>query len=373
MKFLKVKLFFGLFIVLFLLTGCGGGNGFKKGNIKDDFCGAYINFQFCKCAFHNEYCEQIGMKKSEANKYVNEEYNKWVDREFEVFKTDCLLDNGIVKGKKCVKCEENEVSENGKCLADEEKDVVDSEEEVVEDDDGEEKTEGVCRYDSDCDAICEGNVMWKMGCNARTDTCEKTFDTDCSADVENFGELSFAKVCASGECVRDIDGIEQRKAELTQEIQVWTDAGKKINSVRGDINIAMLDANKNCINGIADMTNVAIMEFSTRIASVLAGGIPDIAAMTATAAEKASGLMLEHVKNLAGAATDYAGEALGRLYNYQSGEPVEAEKKLAPHEYIKLNCDLYEYFKKVEVESATDLETAINNAKVADEKLKELP
>ena len=39
----------------------------------------------------------------------------------------------------------------------------------------------------------------------------------------------------------------------------------------------MLDANKSCINGIADMTNLAIFEFSTRIASLMAGGLPDLA------------------------------------------------------------------------------------------------
>jgi hypothetical protein len=135
----------------------------------------------------------------------------------------------------------------------------------------------------------------------------------------------------------------------------------------------MLLANKNCINGIADMTNVAIMEFATRVGSVLAGGIPDVAAMTASAADKASGLISEQFKNLAGAAGDYVGEALNRLYNYQKGEPVEEEKKLAPHEYIKLNCDLYHYFNEVQAESDKDLQTALDNAKEADRLLKELP
>ena len=121
------------------------------------------------------------------------------------------------------------------------------------------------------------------------------------------------------------------------------------------------------------MTNVAIIEFSTRIASVLAGGIPDIAAMTASAAEKAGGLLEKHVENLAGAAVDYAGEALNRLYNYQSGEPQEEERKLKPHEYIKLNCDLYNYFKEVQAESDIDLDIVLENAREVDSLLQVLP
>jgi hypothetical protein len=135
----------------------------------------------------------------------------------------------------------------------------------------------------------------------------------------------------------------------------------------------MMEANKNCINGIADMTNVAIIEFSTRIASVLAGGIPDAAAMAASAAEKASGLMAENMKNLAGAAVDYVGEGLNRLYSYQQGEPDKEEEKLKPHEYIKLNCDLYEYFKQVQAESDVDLDIAVGKAREANEKLQLLP
>jgi hypothetical protein len=173
--------------------------------------------------------------------------------------------------------------------------------------------------------------------------------------------------------VRDEKSIQEFKAKLTHEKQLWVGTGKQINAVRPELNAAMLDANKNCINGIADMTNVAIMEFSTRVASVLAGGIPDVAAMTASAADEASGLISEQVKNLAGAAGDYAGEALNRLYNYQDGEPVEEEKRLAPHEYIKLNCDLYQYFNELQAESDKDLQTALDNAKEADRLLKELP
>lgn len=63
------------FILLLLFTGCSSGNS----DIKNNFCGVHINYQYCKCAFHNQYCSNIGMSKSEANSYVYAEYEKWLD------------------------------------------------------------------------------------------------------------------------------------------------------------------------------------------------------------------------------------------------------------------------------------------------------
>jgi hypothetical protein len=356
-----------LLVIPLFLSGCGGG--YNKNDIKNKFCGIHINYQYCKCAFHGEFCDAIGMSKGEAKDYVYEEYGKWKDGGQEKFEQECLEKNGYMIGQTCNRCDADQVVENNRCVdagEAEEEEIGEEEEEVSEENE-------TCKYDSDCDAICEGSVKWKMGCNARTNTCEKTFDTDCSADVESFGEQSFPKICSGGECVRDEEGIQKAKARLESEKQMWIEAGKQINAVRPGINEAMLDANKNCINGIADMTNVAIMEFATRVASVLAGGIPDVAAMTASASEEAAGLVAENVESLAGGAVDYVGEALNRLYNYQDGEPVEEEKKLAPHEYIKLNCDLYQYFNGVQAESDKDLQTALDNAEEADRLLQELP
>lgn len=364
----NLKFIFLLFLPLFL-TGCFQNSlKFEKGDIKDDFCGQFISAAYCKCAFHNEYCDSIGMDKKEAKNYVNDEYDKWVEEEKQSFASRCQDDNGYMKGDSCIYCESEETVVDGKCRSVEEGVVSDE-----EDGDQEDDINKVCKYDSDCDPICEGNIAWKMGCNPRENKCEKTFDTDCSADVEEFSSLSFPKVCAEGVCIRDDASITEMKATLEGEKQYWSETVKAINSTRQDLNTAMLDANKNCINGIADMTNVAIMEFSTRIASVLAGGIPDIAAMSATAAEKAAGLMSENMKNLAGGAVDYAGEAVNRLYNYTNGEPSEEEKKLKPHEYIKLNCDLYEYFKGVLAESENDLDVALEEANKVDQLIKSLP
>lgn len=360
MKNLK---FLILLLAILLLPGCFRNTvEFEPGDIKDDFCGKFISAYHCKCAFHNDYCDSIGMNKKEANKYVNEQYEAWVEEERASFANKCDDDNGFMKKDSCIYCEDDEVVIDGDCI--EKDDSVKVEDEEIN---------GDCKYDSDCNPTCDGNIAWKMGCNPRENKCEKTFDIDCTAEKEEFSSLSFSKTCLEGLCVRDENAIKEMKTVLEGEKKYWSEAVKSIIATRQDLNTTMLEANKNCINGIADMTNVAIIEFSTRIASVLAGGIPDIAAMSATAAEKAAGLMSENIKNLAGGAVDYVGEALNKLYNYTDGEPAEAEKKLKPNEYIKLNCDLYNYFKNVLAESDTDLEEALAEAKKVDELIDILP
>jgi len=335
------KFVFLFFAFVLVLTACGSGEKFQKGDIKDDFCGVYINYQYCKCAFHNDFCDEIGMKKGAANDYVNAEYNKWVEQERNNFKNNCEENGGIFSRDKCKYCEFPKVAQGGKCIEPEEGDEAN---------DNKEDEEGGCKYDSDCSPICEGSVKWKRGCNPRGNICEKTFDTDCRGEVEYFGELSFPKVCQNGECMRDNEGIGNRKRELEEEKKRLSDEVKDINAKRDDLNSAMMDANKNCINGIADMTNVAIMEFATRIAS-LSGGFP----------------------NFTDVLPDYINDNLNKAYAYMSGEPAEEEKKLKPHEYIKLNCDLYEYFKGMLSETDDELDQAIEEAKKIDEQFNQLP
>ena len=70
-----------LMILPIIMAGCifGGTEQFTYPDIKDDFCGVHINFQYCKCAFHDELCDAIGMDQDSAYDHVNDEYDKWVD------------------------------------------------------------------------------------------------------------------------------------------------------------------------------------------------------------------------------------------------------------------------------------------------------
>ncbi len=343
--FFKVKSFFLFFSLTFILSACAGEIvEFQAGDIKDDFCGIHLNYQYCKCAFHNEFCEEIAMNKKEAKKYVNQEYDRWVEKEKQNFATKCYSDNGIYDDDKCEYCQEGEKAVDGECVKKR------GEDEELSDDNQGAGENGECKYDSDCDAICEGDTKWKMGCNARTNTCEKTFDTDCTANMENFGELSFSMICVNGECARDNESIRAKRDELKKLKENYSNELKDLNARRDDLKNVMLDANKNCLNGIADMTDVAIIEFAARVASITAGGIPD----------------------LASASVDYFNDAMNRLYGYTKSTP-NGEQKLKPDEYIKLNCDLYNYFKTELSNSDIDVDEIIENAKEVDAELKALP
>jgi hypothetical protein len=336
----KVMLLSSLMIVTLFLAGCDGDRGFSKKDVKNKFCGVRFDARYCKCAFHNEHCDQIRMSQGEAKDHVYEKYAEWLDGGIEKEKEECKEKNGWFLGNSCYLCKSDEVALDNKCVPADEVEGTEKEEE-----------KGECKFDSDCDAICEGDIMWKMGCNPRENACEKTFDTDCSANQEEFGELSFSQLCQGGECVRNNEAIDAKKAELTSEQKKWSDQLKAINAGRDDLTWLMLDTHKDCINGIADMTNVVIMEFATRVSAVIAGGAPDAA----------------------GAAVDYVGEGLNRLFAYSDGEVPTGEEALKPHEYIKLNCDLYNYFKSELSGSDAGVDEAVENARKAKEQLDALP
>ncbi|MDA3839687.1 MAG: hypothetical protein PF572_01225 [Patescibacteria group bacterium] len=363
MKYVKLL---SVFMLVFFLSGCSDSIKFERGDQKDDFCGPHINFQYCKCANHGEYCESIGMSRGEAKDYVDGEYDEWVEEERVIFEEDCYGDGGIYKKGKCTYCDDDEIALNNECVK------YDEIDELVDDED-EELAEGDCKYDSDCDPICEGETAWKMGCNPRENECVKTFDTDCSTDIENFGGSEVSKTCSEGVCVRDEAAIAELRAKLEAEKRLWIDTTNAINGTRLELSTAMLESNKQCLSGLADMTNLLIFEGATRMASVLAGGIPDVAKMTASTAEHAAGLMLENMKALAGSVSDYTGHVVNKVYAYGQGAPAEEEQKLKPHEFIKLNCDLYQYFKAMIAESDVELELALEQARKVDAQLQSLP
>lgn len=232
---------------------------------------------------------------------------------------------------------------------------------AIEDEDGtEDEEEGECKYDSDCDSICEGDVMWKMGCNARSNICEKTFDTNCQSEVETFGDLSFGMVCSAGECLRDQSSIDAKKSELDNKKKELSNDVKQINAVRQQLTTAMSDANKQCLSGLADATNVIIIEGATRIASL---------------ASNLSSLAMEGGRQLdvAGAMVDYVGDGLNKMYGYLDNPNPPEDQKLSLPEFIEVNCKLYDYFKLELASYDTILDDALEDANKVDAQLDELP
>ena len=345
-KYTIMKKFLIIPFFLIVLTGCG-----EKDDIKNRFCGVHIKTQYCKCAFHNEMCEDVNMSKGEAKDYVYAQWDEWNNGGKERWGEECKADNGVFFGNTCMKCGSDEIATETKCvpIKEMEEEVVEVEE-FVEDDSVDEDMIGDCKYDSDCSSICEGSVAWKMGCNPRVGECIKTFDTNCSSDVETFGGLNFPKICSSGECMRDTESIEKMKIELQALKDEASQDVKLTNAQRQELQALMLDANKNCINGIADMTNVAIVEFGTRIASLMAGGLP----------------------SLADASIDYINDAINKL-SAQGDANIADEQKLKPDEYISLNCGLYNDFKTYLTATGVELDNELENAHEIDEMLQLLP
>lgn len=229
---------------------------------------------------------------------------------------------------------------------------------AIENEDEDEK--GECKYDSDCDPVCEGNVMWKMGCNARSNTCEKTFDTDCQSETETFGDLSFGKVCSAGQCVRDDNSIKTKRSELETEQKKISDKVKEINGIRQELTATMSETNKMCLSGLADATNIIILEGATRIASL---------------ASSLSSFAMEGGRQLdvASAMVDYAGDGVQKLFGYLKNSNPPEEEKLSLPDFIAVNCKLYDYFKMELTSYDTTLDNALEEARVVDAQLKELP
>lgn len=123
------KLF--LITVCAALTACGGneismedghtyvqpekGAEFEAPDIKDDFCGVHINYQYCKCGFHGDYCDSVNLDRSGANSYVQGEYNSYVSGLRESFASVCETGNGFMDGDDCYVCPEGTELTGSRC------------------------------------------------------------------------------------------------------------------------------------------------------------------------------------------------------------------------------------------------------------------
>ena len=113
-----------LLLLVLVLSGCISKSSiarvdkFKYPDIKNEFCGVHINFQYCKCAFHNEYCNAIGLSKSAANKEVSRQYDEWVSGQLDDWGEACVLAGAIFSAEKaeCTYCKEGFTPDNGVCV-----------------------------------------------------------------------------------------------------------------------------------------------------------------------------------------------------------------------------------------------------------------
>jgi len=83
---------------------------------KETFCGSSIDARVCKCAFHNDFCKDIGKTRNEAKTELETKFNAFVENRRAYFIAQCLGSNGTYNEKK-ERCEYYEQDDKEKkCL-----------------------------------------------------------------------------------------------------------------------------------------------------------------------------------------------------------------------------------------------------------------
>jgi hypothetical protein len=167
---------------------------------------------------------------------------------------------------------------------------------------GDKEDAGTCQYDSDCAPICEENVAWKRGCD-RSHRCVKTFETDCAAGQTAVGKLSFSNTCAEGVCVKDVVVMQEKRDALRSRYNDLT-AGMQ------GLTTARLQASKNCLSGLSDVTSKLIVDTGLSF-----GSLPK-------------------------KALDVLGDQTQNLINELATKAIEKDEPLSAEEFISLNCNL---------------------------------
>lgn len=89
---------------------------FKKPDIKEEFCGAKIDFRICKCAFHGEYCKELGRTRNIAAMILDTKFGAYVSDLKRMFQATCRSGGGKLEsdGTRCVYREPSK--EKQKCV-----------------------------------------------------------------------------------------------------------------------------------------------------------------------------------------------------------------------------------------------------------------
>ncbi len=167
---------------------------------------------------------------------------------------------------------------------------------------------GECRFDSDCDPLCVGTVLWKQGCDAQTNKCVKTFDDDCAKESVLVAGYYFPGVCRSNAeaffCVVSKQALQAKKAELVQEGNDYTASMQETTRLRQHFV-------KECLNTLADVTDKFIID---------------------------SALML---KKMPTKMFSVLSSNLQKLINYGLDKAIGADKpSMSPEEYIAWTCNM---------------------------------
>jgi len=192
-----------------------------------------------------------------------------------------------------------------------------------------EEQEGECKFDSDCDAICEDSVYWKMGCNARTNSCEKTFETDCFAERTSVGLFTFAKSCTTNGCIDDKGKVAKFRDNLSAD-------ALKFHNLMQEVERARVQAHNNCLSALSDVTNKFIIDSAITFAGV-AGLRSNLSYQSQAQFSKFVQPSGSAVESLATA--QVTGPVQGLLDKLGSMAIDDGKPKMKVEDYIDLNCN----------------------------------
>lgn len=65
---------------------------YRMPDVRNDYCGVEVNYQYCKCAFHGDYCNAVNQTESSARTFVMGGFRTWVGDQIESMARNCLDD-----------------------------------------------------------------------------------------------------------------------------------------------------------------------------------------------------------------------------------------------------------------------------------------
>lgn len=190
-KFLvSLFIFFGLSLSFAHSAQASRWVEWRTPDIKNEFCGVHINFKYCKCAFHGQYCKELGIDSAASNNYVNVQFGKWVEGLKNNFFSGCKIeDRGIAKPNGCLWCDDvGEFVWNGECGTSKK---LCSEDPNIKFNTGSGQCE--CRVgfnllaDKTCESICPVDVPgWMYDVETEKCICSKGYELDKNEEGEDY-------------------------------------------------------------------------------------------------------------------------------------------------------------------------------------------
>lgn len=154
------------FTISFLLVGVSlvyAGTSvqeYEVPDVRDAYCGVEIQFQYCKCAFHNDLCGNLGLEQSSASSYVLDSFREWNRERIQRMAERCLAEGGHWnKGEwSCTTCTNGDVLVGARCVAPQKAEEKDKKCELPQD-----FELGWEKYSDIDDAIAPGDASFEVG------------------------------------------------------------------------------------------------------------------------------------------------------------------------------------------------------------------